>query len=286
MVLKLTIAYDGTNFVGSQRQKNGRSVQEDLEIAISNLFGETTKIDLAGRTDAGVHAIGQVASVMDARPGMSNPRMIEAINAHLADDLAVVGCERESESFHARYDAIWREYRYRIWWGVRQPLLHRQVWQRWAALDLEAMAEGAAHLTGEVDLASFAGNGLGVKDAPALGRRGTVRNIMHCSVNPVESWWGVAPAEGHGAEIRIIADGFLPQVVRSVAGALADVGRQKRSPQWIGELIAAADRTQGPQTAPPQGLVLWRVGYGTDVPEPDPVSERAGCRNGSVSGNR
>ncbi len=272
--LKLTIAYDGTNFVGSQKQKNGRSVQEDLENALSGLFGQNCTAELAGRTDSGVHAVGQVASVADMRPNMSDARMIEAINAHLADDLAVVGCVRESEGFHARYSAVWREYRYRIWWGVRQPLLQHSVWQRWPALDLEAMAEGAAHLTGEVDLASFAGNGVGVAGAPALGRRGTVRNIMHCTVYPVQPWWGTAPAQGHGAEIRIIADGFLPQVVRTVAGALADVGRKKRPPAWIGELIEVADRRKGPQTAPPQGLMLWRVGYGTDVPDPDPVCGR------------
>ncbi len=272
--LKLTIAYDGTNFVGSQRQKNGRSVQEDLENALSGLFGQNCSAELAGRTDSGTHAVGQVASVADMRPEMSDARLIEAINAHLADDLAVVGCVRESESFHARYDAVWREYRYRIWWGVRQPLQRHRAWQRWPALDLEAMAEGAAHLTGEVDLASFTGNGLGVTGSPALGRRGTVRNIMHCSVYPVQAWWGTAPAEGNGAEIRIIADGFLPQVVRTVAGALAEVGRNKRPPAWIGELITAADRRLGPQTAPPHGLMLWRVGYGDEVPDPDPVSGR------------
>lgn len=286
MTLKLTIAYDGTNFVGSQRQSNGRSVQEDLETTVSTLFGQPTKVELAGRTDSGVHAVGQVASLMDGRPGMSDARMIVALNALMADDLAVVGCQRESETFHARYDAVWREYRYRIWWGVHQPLLRQQVWQRWPALDLEAMAEGAARLTGEIDLASFAGNGVGVDGSRALGRRGAVRNIMHCSVYPVQAWWGTAPAEGHGAEIRIIADGFLPQVVRSVAGALAEIGRSKRPPSWISELIEVADRRQGPQTAPPQGLMLWRVGYGDDVPDPDPVSGREGHRNGSVPGNR
>lgn len=272
--LKLTIAYDGTNFVGSQRQKNGRSVQEDLEKVLSGLFGQNCNAVMAGRTDSGTHAIGQVASVADIRPNMSEAHLIRAINAYLADDLSVVGCVRESESFHARHDAIWREYRYRIWWGVRQPLQRHRAWQRWSALDLEAMAEGAAHLTGEVDLASFAGDGVGVAGAPALGRRGTVRNIMHCSVYPVQAWWGTASAAGQGAEIRIIADGFLPKVVRTVAGALADVGRHKRPPVWIGELIEAADRRVGPKTAPPHGLMLWRVGYGNDVPDTDPVSGR------------
>lgn len=275
MTLKLTIAYDGTGFVGSQRQANGRSVQEELENALSSLHGQTTSVDLAGRTDSGVHAVGQVASTVDIRPGMTEGRLIEAINAHLADDLAVVGIERKPEGFHARYDAVWREYRYRIWWGVRQPLQRYHAWQRWPALNLEAMAEGAARLVGEKDLASFTGNGLGVAEAEP-GNRGTVRNIMHCSVYPINAWWGTAPADGQGAEIRIIADGFLPQVVRSVAGALADVGRQKRSPEWISELIAVGDRRKGPQTAPPHGLMLWRVGYGTELPEPDPAGAQPG----------
>lgn len=274
--LKLTIAYDGTDFVGSQKQNNGRSVQEDLEKALSGLFGQNCAVVLAGRTDSGVHAIGQVASVADLKPKLSEARMVGAINSYLADDLAVVGCTREVESFHARHDAVWREYRYRIWCGVRQPLQRQLAWQRWPALDLKAMAEGAAHLTGEVDLASFAGSGVGVEGAPALGRRGTVRNIMHCSVLPAQAWWRTAPAQGHGVEIRIIADGFLPQVVRTVASALADVGRKKHPPDWIGELIAAADRREGPQTAPPHGLMLWRVGYGDEFPDSIPVSERSG----------
>lgn len=276
MTLKLTLAYDGTGFVGSQRQKNGRSVQEDLESALSRLYGQPTSVELAGRTDSGVHAVGQVASVADIRPNMPEGRLVEAINAHLADDLAVVGVERKPEGFHARYDAVWREYRYRIWWGVRQPLQRERAWQRWPALNLEAMAAGAALLQGEVDLASFAGNGIGVEWGPSPGKRGTVRTIMHCSVYPIDGWWGTAPTEGNGAEIRIIADGFLPQVVRTVASALADVGRQKRPPEWITELIAARDRRQGPQTAPPHGLMLWRVGYGDDLPDPDPNGARYG----------
>lgn len=274
--LKLTIAYDGTGFSGSQRQRNGRSVQEDLENALSRLNGQETTVALAGRTDAGVHAVGQVASVPDARPTMSEERMMQAINAHLADDLAVVAVERREAGFHARYDATWREYRYRVWWGPPQPLQRLRAWQRVSALDLDAMRAGCAYLAGPVDLASFAGNGVGVPGRMVAGTRGTVRTIRHCGIRPVDGWWGTAPGAGKGVELRIVADGFLPQAVRTIMSALVDIGRGARPPEWLGHLIAAGDRRLGPQTAPPHGLILWRVGYGDDVPDPDPSGEHTG----------
>lgn len=274
-ILKLTLAYDGTGFRGSQRQKNGRSVQEDLEIALFRLNGRASKVHLAGRTDSGVHAIGQVASCDDARPGMSDERMVQALNAHLADDLAVVRCERKGDTFHARYDATWREYRYRIWCGVRQPLLRDRVWHRTSLLDVEAMSAGAGALYGSVDLASFAGNGVGVPGGvtPA-GGRGTVRTIHHCSVRSIGPWWGISPAAGSGVEVRIVADGFLPHSVRTISSALAEIGQGRKPADWIHQLIELADRRYGPQTAPPHGLVLWRVGYGSDIPGPDPNGEQ------------
>lgn len=272
--LKLTLAYDGTGFRGSQRQKNGRSVQEDLESALLRLNGRALNVQLAGRTDSGVHAIGQVASCEDVRPGMSDERMVRALNAHLEDDLAVIHCERRADAFHARYDATWREYRYRIWCGVPQPLLRDRVWHKMSPLDVGAMAEGADALSGPVDLASFAGNGVGVPDREiSPGSRGTVRTIHHCSVRSLEPWWGIAPGVGSGVEIRIIADGFLPHSVRTISSALADIGQGRKPVDWIHQLIELADRRYGPQTAPPHGLVLWRVGYGHDVPGPDPNGE-------------
>lgn len=267
--LKLTLAYDGSGFRGSQRQLNGRSVQEDLENALFRLNGREMKVDLAGRTDSGVHAVGQVASLQDARPEMSEERLVRAINAHLPEDLAVLECVRRESTFHARFDATWREYRYRIWWGAPQPLPRNQVWLRTAALDTEAMAEGAEALQGPVDLSSFAGLGAGVPGAKIRsGERGTVRTIHYCTVRGIEPWWGIAPGVGSGVEIRIVADGFLPHSVRTIASALVEVGSGRRSTGWVGELIKLADRRYGPQTAPPHGLVLWRVGYGHDVPGP------------------
>lgn len=267
-ILKLTIAYDGSGFRGSQRQKNGRSVQEDLEEAFFRLNGQETRVDLAGRTDSGVHAIGQVASVEDKRPTMDDRRMLRAINAYLADDLAVVACERRDAGFHARYDATWREYRYRIWWGGEQPLLRDRAWLVREPLDTDAMQSAAAALRGPVDLASFAGLGAGVPGAET-GSRGTVRTIRFCSIRPIGPWWGITSTEGGGAEIRIVADGFLPHSVRTITSALVEVGSGRRPAGWMQELIALADRQFGPHTAPSHGLVLWRVGYGHDVPDPD-----------------
>jgi tRNA pseudouridine38-40 synthase len=273
--LKLTIAYDGAGFWGSQRQPNARSVQEELEVALGAVSGEAMRIALAGRTDRGVHAVGQVASCPDLRSDWPDERWLLAVNAHLADDLAVTRCQRADRTFHARFDAAWREYRYRIWCGVPQPLLRDRVWQRRSALDVAAMAAGAATLHGPVNLASFAGNGMGVRpaDEPLAGR-GTVRTIHHCSVRAVEPWWGMAPGAGSGIELRIVADGFLPHAVRALAGALAEIGRGRRSPDWMRELIGLADRRQGPPTAPPHGLVLWRVGYGDETPDPGTDGER------------
>lgn len=251
-------------------------MQDDLENALSRLNGQATKVVLAGRTDAGVHAVGQVASVPDVRPTMSDERMMQAINAHLADDLAVVAVERRDAGFHARYDATWREYRYRVWWGPPQPLQRLRAWQRVSALDLAAMQAGCAYLVGRVDLAAFAGNGVGVPGKTIVGTRGTVRTIRYCGIRPIEGWWGTAPGSGGGAELRIVADGFLPQAVRTIMSALIDIGRGARPAEWLGHLIEAGDRRLGPQTAPPHGLILWRVGYGDDVPDPDPTGEHMG----------
>lgn len=273
-MLKLTIAYDGTGFRGSQRQANGRSVQEELEDAFFGLNGRSTKVVLAGRTDSGVHAVGQVASVEDIRRDLDDERMKRAINAHLADDLSVVDCERKETSFHARYNATWREYRYRIWWGGEQPLVRNQVWHVKQALDISAMMAAARFLDGPVDLTSFAGLGAGIPGA-RTDPRGTVRIIRHSSVRRIDPWWGMTPASAAGAEIRIVADGFLPHSVRTIVSALGEVGRRRRPVDWMQQLIELADRRLGPRTAPPHGLVLWRVGYGHDVPGPGPYSEQA-----------
>lgn len=268
---KLTLAYDGSGFHGSQRQPGTRTVQEEIERALGILGGRAVAATLAGRTDRGVHAVGQVVSCDDLNPAMPAETIVRALNAHLADDLAVVAARRVAAGFHARYDATWREYRFRIWCGPRQPLARTMVWERHSPLDVQAMDDGARHFLGTHDVASFAGGGEGVPWSERHGRpRGTVRTISHCSVRTVVPWWGMAPGPGMAIEVRVVADGFLPRMVRAIVGALVEIGAGDRSPEWITQLLLERDRRKGPATAPPHGLILWRVGYGAEYPDPDP----------------
>jgi len=194
-----------------------------------------------------------------------------ALNRLLPDDIAVSEVSRVAAGFHPRYDATWREYRYRIWVGGKQPLLERFAWTRRTALDLETMAAAAARIAGTHDLAAFTGGGEGVPWSDrANAKRGTVRTIHHCGVNEVEGWWGIVPGSGAGIEVRIVADGFLPQLVRAVVGGLVAVGTRERPPEWFSDLLRIGDRRSGPVPAPAHGLILWRVGYGQDVPDPAP----------------
>ena len=268
---KLTVAYDGREFHGSQRQPGRRSVQEEIERALGILGGRAVAATFAGRTDRGVHAVGQVVSCDDLIPAMPDATIVRALNAHLADDLAVVAARRVAAGFHARYDATWREYRYRIWLGPRQPLARGTVWERRSGLDIQKMDAGARQFLGTHDVASFAGGGEGVPWSERHERpRGTVRTITQCSVRPVLPWWGVTAGTGEAIEIRVVADGFLPRMVRTMVGALAEFGAGERPQDWISQLLLERDRRKGPATAPPHGLVLWRVGYGDEVPDDDP----------------
>ena len=279
-VLKLTLGYDGSAFWGSQRQAQVRTVQQELEDALARFGMEDLRTEFAGRTDRGVHAVGQVARCADIRSNLQPGAIQSALNRLLPDDVAISNVERVPTGFHPRYDATWREYRYRVWSGSKQPVTARYCWNRRSALDLGAMANGANRLIGTHDLASFTGGGEGVPwSTRAQARRGTTRTILHCSVREVGAWWGTVPGGGAGLELRIVADGFLPQLVRTVVSALVDIGQGDQDPAWIDDLLAVADRRNGPALAPANGLILWRVGYGNDVPEPEPMNgvEEAGC---------
>ncbi|CAN5812686.1 tRNA pseudouridine(38-40) synthase TruA [soil metagenome] len=270
-VLKLTVGYDGTGFWGSQRQAGVRTVQQELDEALERLGGGKAATEFAGRTDRGVHAVGQVVRGADIRPEMSGAALHKALNRLLPDDLAISALSRVDPGFHPRFDARWREYRYRLWVGGKQPLVERFAWTRRSELDLAQMAWAASLLEGTHDLAAFTGGGEGVPWSDrANARRGTVRRVYHCGVRAVGPWWAVIPESGIGIEIRIIADGFLPQLVRTLAGALVSVGSHERSATWISELLEVADRRVGPVLAPAHGLILWRVGYDSDIPDPGP----------------
>jgi tRNA pseudouridine38-40 synthase len=265
--LKLTVAYDGSRVWGSQRQVGRETVQGILEAALADFTGNPVDAVLAGRTDRGVHAVGQVASCDDVRPDMPPGAIQRALEPRLGDAVSIVEVERVPGAFHARYDATWREYRYRIWAGARCPLMERYAWYRRGSLDIEAMAAAAARLVGTHDFASFVAGGEGVPWSDRRARRrGTVRTVARCDVSQVPSWWPTGNIAGQGIEVRVAADGFLPRMVRGFVGALGEIGRGANEPDWIDELLDRADRREGPRNAPPHGLVLWRIGYGDESP--------------------
>ncbi|CAA9551044.1 MAG: tRNA pseudouridine(38-40) synthase [uncultured Thermomicrobiales bacterium] len=270
--LALTIAYDGSDFAGSQVQPGQRTVQAELERAVASALGGEGRTIFAGRTDRGVHASGQVVGCEDRRPRLNVSAVRAAINAQLPADLAVVRVDRRSDAFHARYDALWREYRYRAWSGPPQPLARRVAWYRAESLDPAVMAVAAAGIVGLHDFASLAGAGDGVPWAARRALpRGTTRRVFLCRCDEIAPWWGPESGGGRLIEIRVAADGFLPRMVRNLVGALVEVGRGARPSEWLDEVMVARDRRCGVATAPAHGLTFWRVGYGEETPDADRV---------------
>jgi tRNA pseudouridine38-40 synthase len=170
-------------------------------------------------------------------------------------------------AFNPRFDAVWREYRYWIVPGVMSPFLGRYAWLLRDGVDAARMNEAASHLLGTHDFASFAGGGEGVQwSERSTRRRGTTRTLLRCAVRRFELAPGPGRDTGAGAlEFRIVADGFLPRMVRNITGALVEVGQGRQQPAWIGEILAAKDRRQGSVVAPAHGLTLWRVGFPGDA---------------------
>jgi tRNA pseudouridine38-40 synthase len=268
VLYKLTLEYDGSGFHGSQAQapERGRTVQGEVETALARLTGAPVRIALAGRTDAGVHALGQVASFALARDW--EPAALQrALNATLPPDLAVRAAEQAAAGFHARFSARGRAYRYLIWQAAAPaPLLRHRAWHVRAALDLGAMHAAAQALRGRHDFASFAGAGLGVPGPDAAeDRPSTVREIYSaaCYRWPLAGLYEGPPGPGEGGLIAVDLAGaaFLPQMVRTVVATLVDVGQGKRSSAAFAAVLAAADRRLAAATAPPQGLCLLRVWY-------------------------
>lgn len=238
-----TVSYDGTQFVGSQKQANGRTVQGDLEIAAGALFGEPLRVDLAGRTDSGVHAIGQVVA-LTAETRHDAKTVGRALNAHLAEDVAVRDVREVPLDFDPRRWARRRWYRYTVWNGeVRQPLLRRTAWCAQGNLDIEAMQRAAEALVGTHDFRACSG-----RLEPG---RTSVRTVF-------KAGWH---SESCVLLFDIEADAFLPQMVRRIVGALAEVGRGAlKVEEFERRLHEARPGTLGP-TAQPQGLCLQRVWY-------------------------
>jgi tRNA pseudouridine38-40 synthase len=258
--VRLTIGYDGTDLSGSQLQPGRRTVQGELERAIADVGAGETRLTLAGRTDRGVHAIGQVASgELDWRRSEEDLR--EALNAVLPVDVVVRDVVIAEPGFHARYSARWREYRYRIVEAATPPVLDRRyVWWRKAALDEQAAVAVAQRLVGRHCFGSFAGFGKSRSLTAA-----ELERTVFCSA------WRTRTYEGAGGvarehEYRIVADGYWPQMVRAIVGAIVEVAQGRQDLTWIDTALATSDRSLIGESAPPCGLTLWRVGYNDDVP--------------------
>jgi tRNA pseudouridine38-40 synthase len=243
---KLTLEYDGTGFVGWQRQANGLSIQQALETAIEQFCGERLTVFGAGRTDAGVHALAQVAHVDLARA--ADPETIRgAVNYHLRPHtISVVEVAPAPPGFDARRSAIGRVYRYRILNRRAPPALERgRVWHVAPPLDLEAMLEGAHHLVGHHDFSTF-------------------RDSLCQAKSPVKTLDALdVRRDGEEIDITARARSFLHHQVRNMAGTLKLVGLGRWQPDDVARALAARDRRAGGPTAPAEGLTLIAVEYDT-----------------------
>jgi tRNA pseudouridine38-40 synthase len=243
-VVKLLLEYDGTRYVGWQVQPNGPSIQAEVERALSRLHARPVRVVAAGRTDAGVHARGQVASFPEARP-LPLSAYVKGMNALLPEDVAVREAAVMPDGFDARRDARGKRYRYRLEnLATRAPLGRLQAWQVFRPLDVAAMRAAAAPLLGRHDFSSFQASDCVADHA--------VRELRRLDV------------EGEaGGTIEVVAEAtaFLKHMVRNLVGTLVEVGLGARDAATIPGLLAAQDRTLAGRTAPPQGLVLEQVFY-------------------------
>ncbi|KAB7704639.1 tRNA pseudouridine(38-40) synthase TruA [Bacillus aerolatus] len=243
--LKCIISYDGSLFAGYQIQPNGRTVQEELEKALARMHkGSQVKVTASGRTDAGVHAEGQVIH-FDTPLAIPGDRWPTALNSQLPKDILVRKAEIVPESFHARFSAAGKEYRYKIYQDpFRNPFKRMYSCHCPYELDLQAVEEAAGFLIGTHDFTSFCSAKTDVQDKV---RTITKLEVIHC---------------GKEIELRVAGSGFLYNMVRIIAGTLIEAGKGKVAPNDIHTILAGRDRALAGKTAPAEGLYLWEVFYG------------------------
>lgn len=275
--LRMTLAYDGTGYCGWQIQPNGISVQSIVEQALGEFTNEAIKVVASGRTDAGVHAIGQVIS-FQTRSTAPCRGFLHGLACHLPDNIVVQDVQEAHPGFHARYDAKGKWYRYVIHNSpIRIPFLrHSVLWQR-TRLDHEAMHAAVQCLMGTHDFQCF--------ESQWPNRSSSVRTIVHASVMRSNGWdvWDTMRFSPQTTQVRsgdstrpdsisanlepsfvcfdIRADGFLYNMVRTIVGTLIHIGRRRWSPDEMQRILTASDRTRAGETAPPQGLYLMQVDY-------------------------
>ena len=250
--LSLTVSYNGAPFSGFARQPGQLTVQGELEQALSLVFRRPMEVVCSGRTDAGVHALGQVVSfdvTNDELEGRNLYSLRRSLNALTHEDITVREVEERQPGFSARFDAQWREYHYHVCLDEVPPLFMRDFsWYVHGQLDIDAMREAAAYLVGEHDFKSFC------MAASAVGKP-TCRNVHEISLSR-EMIMGEDILT-----IKVVGNAFLHSMVRTIVGTLVMVGRGQRKPEWVREVLEARNRTAAGENAPAAGLVFWRVQY-------------------------
>ncbi len=249
---KIIVQYDGTRYKGWQRQKStDNTVQGKLESILCRQFGRTIEIDGSGRTDAGVHAVGQVANfrIPESLAPEKTPEQVcgelrDMFARYLPEDIAVTDVRVASERFHSRLNAVKKTYIYRIWNAGYPNVFERKFMvHRTEEFDLDAMRKGAEYLLGQHDFAAFCGN--------ARMKKSTVRNIHGIRIERI----------GHEIRFTYTGNGFLQNMVRIVTGTLVDVGIGVYPPEHVGEILEGKQRSLAGPMMPPQGLTLWEVVY-------------------------
>ena len=241
--IKLTVAYDGTDYCGWQIQPNGITVEEVLNRALSHLTGQEIRVTGASRTDAGVHAQGNVA-VFDTESPIPPERFAYAVNPLLPGDIVVVDSEEVPQDWHPRYQSSVKTYEYRILnREMPDPLRRRRTWHVSFPLDVDKMKKAAEYLEGEHDFQSFCSVHTGAKT--------TVRTIYALDIEKTAD----------EIVIRISGNGFLYNMVRIITGTLVEVGRGARAPEKVRDMLLAKERGRAGATAPPQGLTLAGIEY-------------------------
>ena len=246
---KLTIAYDGTAYQGWQVQKIGTGVQEKVEQALGKLYPSVKRIHSSSRTDTGVHALGMIAHVEIPRAEFkfADARLALALNAFLPDDIRVLHAVRVPASFHARFDAIGKQYRYYVWnHHAMNPLLYQRAWHFPVKLDPKLMRAAARLIVGRRDFKSFAGT-------REYEMKSNVRTLTRCDIRK----------QGPLYTFTIEGDGFLYKMCRGIVGTLVQVGQGKIPLGEVETILTSRDRTVAGMTAPAHGLVLQEVFYPT-----------------------